>query len=274
MYTLNCRGRLLTIENPIVMGILNVTPDSFFEESRIQSQNDLLARAGKMIEEGATILDIGGQSSRPGAEMIGKEEELKRVIPAIQLVRQHFTECFISVDTFYAEVAEQAIEAGADIVNDISAGNNDAEMINTVAKMKVPFIAMHMRGTAVTMSSQTIYKDLVADLLDYFREKIQSCEKAGISDLILDPGFGFAKNIDQNFELLKKLDAFHILDRPLLVGISRKSMIYKTLGIGPENALNGTTVLHTVALQKGASILRVHDVNEAVECIRLSNMLH
>jgi dihydropteroate synthase len=256
------------------MGILNVTPDSFFEESRIQSQNDLLARAGKMIEEGATILDIGGQSSRPGAEMIGKEEELKRVIPAIQLVRQHFTECFISVDTFYAEVAEQAIEAGADIVNDISAGNNDAEMINTVAKMKVPFIAMHMRGTAVTMSSQTIYEDLVADLLDYFREKIQSCEKAGISDLILDPGFGFAKNIDQNFELLKKLDAFHILDRPLLVGISRKSMIYKTLGIGPENALNGTTVLHTVALQKGASILRVHDVKEAVECIRLSNMLH
>ncbi len=274
MYTLNCKGRLLVITEPIVMGILNVTPDSFFEESRIQSQSDLLARAEKMLEEGAIILDIGGQSSRPGAEMIGKEEELKRVIPAIQSVKNHFSECFISVDTFYAEVAEQAVLAGADIVNDISAGNNDAKMIDTVAKLKVPYIAMHMRGTPASMSSQTQYQDLVTEMLDYFREKIQICEKAGITDLIIDPGFGFAKNTDQNFELLNNFNVFQILNRPLLVGISRKSMIYKTLGVGPEEALNGTTVLNTIAIQRGASILRVHDVKEAVECIRLSNMLH
>ena len=274
MYTLNCKGRLLVITEPIVMGILNVTPDSFFEESRIQSQSDLLARAEKMLEEGAIILDIGGQSSRPGAEMIGKEEELKRVIPAIQSVKNHFSECFISVDTFYAEVAEQAVLAGADIVNDISAGNNDAKMIDTVAKLKVPYIAMHMRGTPASMSSQTQYQDLVTEMLDYFREKIHSCEKAGNTDLIIDPGFGFAKNTDQNFELLNNFNVFQILDRPLLVGISRKSMIYKTLGVGPEEALNGTTVLNTIASQRGASILRVHDVKEAVECVRLSNMLH
>jgi len=274
MYTLNCKGRLLVITEPIVMGILNVTPDSFFEESRIQSQSDLLARAEKMLEEGAIILDIGGQSSRPGAEMIGKEEELKRVIPAIQSVKNHFSECFISVDTFYAEVAEQAVLAGADIVNDISAGNNDAKMIDTVAKLKVPYIAMHMRGTPASMSSQTQYQDLVTEMLDYFREKIQICEKAGITDLIIDPGFGFAKNTDQNFELLNNFNVFQILNRPLLVGISRKSMIYKTLGVGPEEALNGTTVLNTIAIQRGASILRVHDVKEAVECVRLSNMLN
>ena len=273
MYTLNCRGRLLAIQHPIVKGILNITPDSFFEDSRIQTESDLIARAGKMIKEGASILDIGGQSSRPGAEIIGKEEELKRVIPAIQLVKKHFSECFISIDTFYAEVAEIAVLAGADIVNDISAGNNDDAMIDTVAKLKVPYIAMHMRGTPKTMSEQTVYKDLIVELLDYFREKIESCDKAGITDLIIDPGFGFAKNTDQNFELLNNLNAFHILDKPLLVGISRKSMIYKTLGVSPEEALNGTTVLNTIAIQKGASILRVHDVKEAMECIRLSNML-
>ena len=273
MFTLNCKGRLLIIREPVVMGILNTTPDSFYAGSRIESKEYLIEKAAKMLHDGATILDIGGQSTRPGAEIIGIEAELKRVIPAIETVRNQFPECFISIDTFHAEVAKQAVEAGADIVNDVSAGDYDEAMIKTVATLRVPFIAMHMRGTPKTMSAQTAYQNLITDLLDYFREKMNTCRDSGIIDMVLDPGFGFAKNTEQNFELLRNLNALQILGCPLLVGISRKSMIYKTLGISPDEALNGTTVLHTIALQKGASILRVHDVKEAVECIRLSYLL-
>ena len=270
MFTFNCRGRLLIIREPIVMGILNVTPDSFFEGSRVDPQNNLLTRAGKMIEEGAAILDIGGQSTRPGAEIVGVEDELKRVIPAIKTIRHHYQNCFISIDTFHSEVAVQAVETGADMVNDISAGNMDPQMISRVARMKVPYIAMHMRGTPATMNTLTTYNHLLTDILDYFHEKIDECRNEGITDLMIDPGFGFAKTISQNFELLNRLNAFEILGYPLLVGLSRKSMIYKTLGTGPEHALNGTSVLHTIALQKGAMVLRVHDVKEAMECIQLT----
>ena len=273
MFTLNCKGRLLIIREPVVMGILNTTPDSFYAGSRIESKEYLIEKAAKMLHDGATILDIGGQSTRPGAEIIGIEAELKRVIPAIETVRNQFPECFISIDTFHAEVAKQAVEAGADIVNDVSAGDYDEAMIKTVATLRVPFIAMHMRGTPKTMTAQSTYQNLITDLLDYFREKMNACRDSGIIDMVLDPGFGFAKNTEQNFELLRNLNALQILGCPLLVGISRKSMIYKTLGISPDEALNGTTVLHTIALQKGASILRVHDVKEAVECIRLSYLL-
>jgi dihydropteroate synthase len=273
MYTLNCRGRLLTLKEPIVMGILNVTPDSFYQGSRIDSKKISLDKAGQMLEEGATILDIGGQSSRPGAETIGIDEELKRVIPAIEVIRCQYPNCYISIDTFYSEVAIRAVEVGADMINDISAGGIDKEMFDAVARLNVPYIAMHMRGTPANMNSLNTYDDLITDVLDYFREKTQLCLHSGIKDILIDPGFGFSKTTEQNFEVLKKLEAFQILGFPVLVGLSRKSMIYKTLEISPEEALNGTTILNTIALQKGAMVLRVHDVREALECIKLTSSI-
>jgi dihydropteroate synthase len=274
MFTLNCKGRLFCADAPVVMGILNITPDSFYEGSRLRGEESILQTAGAMIRDGAMILDIGGQSSRPGAELISAENEWERIRPAIEIIRAHFPDVFISVDTFYARVAQSAIEAGADMVNDISAGIRDPEMVSAVADMKVPFIAMHMRGTPATMQQQTDYDDVVQSIHSYFSERIQCFQQAGIRDIILDPGFGFAKTTEQNFQILSSLESLQVFQLPLLVGLSRKSMIYKTLQITAEDALNGTSVLHTIALMKGAQILRVHDVKEANQCITLTRALN
>lgn len=269
MFTINCRGQLLILHPPVVMGILNITPDSFYRHSRLQREDEWLQRAAQMLEEGAAILDIGGQSTRPGSKSIGPTEEMERVLPAITAIHKAFPEAVISVDTYHHAVAKAAVEAGASLVNDISAGNLDPEMISTVASLQVPYIAMHMKGTPATMQQWAQYDDPVTEVLDYFVDIVQACKNVGIRDIIIDPGFGFAKNPKQNFALLKNLEVLHALELPLLVGVSRKSMIWKTLGTSPEESLNGSTVLHTLALQKGAHILRVHDVKEAVEVAKL-----
>ena len=255
------------------MGILNITPDSFYSESRKTSTESLLRSAENMLKEGATFLDLGGYSSRPGAEDISLTEELERVIPAIETLLEAFPNALLSIDTFRSEVAEKSIEAGAAIINDISGGHLDENMLNIIAKYQVPYIAMHMRGTPQTMKDLNDYKDLTQDILYYFSEIINKAKALGINDLIIDPGFGFSKNIEQNFELLSNLELFQNLDLPMLAGLSRKSTIYKTLNFGPEDALNGTTVLNTVAITKGANILRVHDVKEAMEVVKLSSHL-
>lgn len=267
--TINCKGRLIDLSSPKVMGILNSTPDSFFEDSRTQNKSDILKKAEMMLEEGATFIDIGGYSSRPDAENVAENEELKRVVPAIELLVKEFPEILISVDTFRSKVAEEAIGAGAALINDISAGRLDEKMMSIIAQHQVPYIMMHMRGTPKTMKQLTAYDDLVSDIAYYFSEKIKEARTLGINDLILDPGFGFAKTTDQNFELLKKSALFSSFKLPVLIGISRKTMIHKTLNISPKKALNGTTVLNTLALTKGAAILRVHDVKEAMETIKL-----
>jgi len=270
MFTLNCNGRLLVVDKPLVMGIINVTPDSFYEGSRQQTVDAILQQAEKMIKDGADILDIGGQSTRPGSSAIGVEEELKRVIGAIQAIHQNFPEAFISVDTYFSLVAKEAVNAGASIINDISAGNLDENMMATVAAMHVPYVLMHMNGTPQTMQQAPQYENVTREVLDFFIFKIEELKKAGINDIIIDPGFGFGKTIAHNFELLRNLAVFKMIDHPLLLGISRKSTIYKTLNIKPEHALNGTTVLNTVGLMNGASIIRVHDVKEAKETIKLT----
>ena len=255
------------------MGIINVTPDSFYDGGKTFTTDAIIDQAKYMLNEGADILDMGGYSSRPGADNVPIAEELDRIIPAISAVRSAFPESIISVDTFRSEVAEKAVTAGASIVNDISGGQLDEDMINTVAKLQVPYVCMHMKGTPQNMTDLNEYDDLVTDLLYYFSERMAVAKEAGLNDFIADPGFGFAKNIDQNFELMSKLEAFKQLEVPFLVGISRKSMIYKSLGVTAQEALNGTTALHSVALLKGASILRVHDVKEAVECVKLVSRL-
>ncbi|MGB1104293.1 MAG: dihydropteroate synthase [Crocinitomicaceae bacterium] len=255
------------------MGILNVTPDSFFAGSRVNNEADILSKAEAMIAAGATILDIGGYSSRPGATDISEEEEIKRVTGPISAIRDQFPEVLISIDTFHSRVAQAAVEAGAAIVNDISGGQIDPDMIPTVADLNCPYILMHMRGTPQNMSKNTNYEYLVKDLIKYFSERIALAKAAGIKDIILDPGFGFSKKVDQNYELLNKLELLHVLEHPVLVGVSRKSMIYKTLNCSPEDSLNGTTVLNTISLMKGAQILRVHDVKEAVEAVTLIEKL-
>ena len=269
MYSINCKGKLLSLESPVVMGIINITPDSFYEGHLAASPGALVDMAGKMLEEGAGILDIGGQSTRPGSERITAAEECDRILPVIENIHRAFPDAILSVDTYQHEVAANAVQAGVSIVNDISAGEMDPEMIPTVAGLGVPYICMHMQGTPETMQQQPSYQNVVKELLDYFVKKIDQCQKAGIMDIIIDPGFGFGKTIGHNFQLLNRLELFKILDKPLLAGLSRKSTIYKTLGVTAGEALNGTTVLNTIALLKGASILRVHDVKEAVECIRL-----
>lgn len=273
MYTLNCKGRLLPVDKPIVMGIINATPDSFYEGSRFQGRDGILQQAEQMLKAGAAILDLGGQSTRPNATAVGVEEELQRVITAIESLHFNFPEAIISIDTYYSKVAAAAVAAGASIVNDISGGSIDAEMLATVGALQVPYVCTHMRGTPATMQQHTQYDNLVRELLDYFIQKIHDCKQAGIDDIIIDPGFGFAKTHQHNFTILRHLELFKILDKPILVGISRKSTIYKTLGITPEEALNGTTVLNTVALLHGAHILRVHDVKEAREAIALTGKL-
>ncbi|HEX6333612.1 MAG TPA: dihydropteroate synthase, partial [Flavisolibacter sp.] len=252
-----------------VMGILNITPDSFYAGSRVHDASDILFRAGQMITEGAAILDIGGQSTRPGSEPVGVEEELQRVIPAIEIVRKEFPRQLISVDTYYARVAAEAVAAGASIVNDVSAGAMDDELISTVASLRVPYVLMHMKGHPQTMQMNPEYENVTREVFDSLQQQLPILSSAGIADIIVDPGFGFGKTIAHNFTLLGELHLLAQLEKPVLVGISRKSTIYKTLGITAAEALNGTTVLHTIALLNGASILRVHDVREAVQAIRL-----
>lgn len=269
MFTLNCNGRLLVIDKPVVMGIINVTPDSFYSGSRKVSLDESLRQAERMLHEGAAIIDIGGQSTRPGSKEISAEEELLRVLPAIEAISRQFPQSFISVDTYYSKVAAEAVAAGASIINDISSGALDEQMIPAVASLHVPYIAMHMKGKPATMQQHANYANVSLEVLDFFIKKTEECRKAGINDIIVDPGFGFAKTIAHNFALLKDISVFKILQKPLLAGLSRKATVYKTLGITPEDALNGTTVLNTMALQKGADILRVHDVKEAMETVKL-----
>lgn len=271
--TLNCRGKLIDLSNPVVMGIINSTPDSFYDKSRIQDIKSLEVQVEKMLSEGAEIIDIGAYSSRPSAEDISVEEEANRLFPALEHLVTKFPEAILSVDTFRAQIAEQAIEKGAHIINDISGGQLDADMLEAVANKSIPYIAMHMIGKPQTMQQYTQYDDLVSDVVKEVSELKDKAIKAGIKDVIVDPGFGFSKNLDQNFELLNELDRFKILSSPILVGISRKSMIYKSLHTTPDKALNGTSALHMIALERGANILRVHDVKEAVECVALHKKL-
>ena len=269
MYTLNCKGKLIIITEPLVMGIINSTPDSFYQLHATPVINNAVSLAEKMVSEGADILDIGGQSTRPGSVRISAGEEIARVVPLIEILHDRFPGTIISIDTYNSEVALAAVTAGASIVNDISGGTLDANMIDTVAKMQVPYVCMHTRGTPETMQHDTEYENITRELLDYFIKKTQECQRAGINDIIIDPGFGFAKTITQNLQLLKRLDIFKMLDRPILSAISRKATIYKTLGITVNEALNGTTVLNTIALMNGVSLLRVHDVKAAKEAVKL-----
>lgn len=269
MFTLNVRGKLLCIDKPIIMGVLNATSDSFYRGDLHLGLDGILQLAETMIADGATILDIGGQSTRSGSERTTEKEELIRILPIITAIHKRFPEIPISVDTYQSKVAEEAFAAGAGIINDISAGNLDEKMLLTVARLGTPYIAMHMRGNPGNMQTLTHYGDVVSEVFDHLKERAFACEEAGIKDVILDPGIGFAKTIAQNFKLLKSLFSFMALDKPLLLGVSRKSTIYKTLGITPSQALNGTTALHMVALKNGANILRVHDVAPAMEAIKL-----
>lgn len=272
--TINCKGELIDLTAPKVMGILNVTPNSFFDGGKYQNESEILQQVEKMLIEGATFIDIGAYSSKPNAELVSEEEELNRIVPIVNLVLKHFPETLISVDTFRSKVAQVCVENGAALINDISAGHLDENMLQTVAQLRVPYIMMHMRGTPQTMQALTQYDDIVKEMLFYFSERINKARSFGISDLIVDPGFGFAKTIDQNFEVLKKMELFQMLELPLLVGVSRKGMIHKTLNGTAETALNGTTVINTFALSKGAKILRVHDVKEAMESITLINKIN
>lgn len=275
MFTLNCKGRLLSLEKPIVMGIINATPDSFFTGNRKTETNAAIDMVGRMLEQGAAMIDIGGQSTHPSSTLLEANEELERVQPILESLVKSFPEIIVSVDTFYAKVARAAIAAGASIINDISGGNLDADMIPTVGAMgNVPYVCMHMRGTPQTMKTLTQYENITREVLDFFIQKIEECRLAGIKDLIVDPGFGFAKNQQQNYELMRHLTDFRILDKPILVGISRKGMIYHPLGTNGEQALNGTTVVNTIALLNGANILRVHDVKEAREAIELVGLFN
>lgn len=267
--TINCKGKLIDLSVPKVMGILNITPDSFYDGGLYKNDSIILNQVKKMLIEGATFIDVGAYSSRPNADHVSEDEELKRIIPIIKLILKEFPETLLSIDTFRSEVVKQSINAGACMINDISAGNLDINMLKTVADLHIPYIMMHMRGTPQTMQQHTNYDDLVKEIIYYFSERVTAAKALGIVDIIIDPGFGFAKTLEQNFELLNKLELFKIIEKSILVGVSRKSMIYKTLETSAEEALNGTSVLNTVALQKGASILRVHDVKEAMECITL-----
>lgn len=268
--TLNCGGKLLVLNQPIVMGILNITPDSFFEGSRTAQLDEILAKAQFMINQGAAIIDVGGYSSRPGAADVTVTEELRRVLPAISHLHQHLPNAIISIDTFRAEVAKQAVSAGASIINDISSGEDDPEMLQTVAAFKnVPYIMMHKRGTPQTMHQFAQYNNVTLEVMEYFNQRIAAAKQAGIVDIIIDPGFGFAKTLEQNYELLNYLYDLNAIGLPVLVGVSRKKMIQNITNTNAQEALNGTTIANTIALIKGAKILRVHDVKEAIECINL-----
>ena len=271
--TLNINGRLVDLSSPAIMGVLNVTPDSFYDGGKFLTDASVLEHTEKMVSEGADFIDVGGYSSRPGAVDIPEAEERERVVKVIRSIVKNFPGIIISIDTFRSAVAEAAVDAGASMINDVAGGNLDPEMFGMVARLKVPYILMHMKGTPQNMSSQTNYDDLMKEILDFFHQKIHLLQQLDVKDIIVDPGFGFSKTIPQNFNILRALDKFSILGRPLLVGLSRKSMVWKTLALEPTAALNGTTVLNTIALLNGANILRVHDVREAREVVKLLTSL-
>ncbi|HMI01610.1 MAG TPA: dihydropteroate synthase [Pedobacter sp.] len=271
--TLNVKGKLVDLALPRVMGILNLTPDSFYNDSRVSTVDNALRRTEAFLNEGAVFIDIGAYSSRPGAAQVSPEEELQRLIPVIAAITKKLPEALLSIDTFRARVASEAIAAGAHLINDISAGGMDEAMFETIAALQVPYIIMHMKGTPQTMQKQAQYEHLTLEVIDYFSAKIAELKKLGVHDVIIDPGFGFAKTLDHNYELMAQLQDLQVFGLPILTGISRKSMIYKLLGTTAEEALNGTTVLNTIALLKGASILRVHDVKATAECIALIEKL-
>jgi dihydropteroate synthase len=267
--TINCKGTLIDLSQPKVMGILNVTPNSFYDGGKYADEKSVLEQAEKMLKDGATFIDVGAYSSKPNAAFVSEEEELHRLIPVVALLLKEFPAVLLSIDTFRSTVAKKAIEAGAAIINDISAGNLDPEMMKTVAQLQVPYLMMHLKGTPQTMQNLTDYDDIVKEIIFYFAQKISEARNLGINDLMIDPGYGFAKTSAQNFEVLNKSDLLKHLGVPILAGLSRKSMIYKTLNTTAKEALNGTSVLNTLALTKGATILRVHDVKEAMETIQL-----
>ncbi len=271
--TINCKGHLIDLSKPKVMGILNVTQNSFYDGGKWNTVDKMLGHVENMISDGATCIDVGAYSSKPNAEFITEEQEISQILPVIKLLVEKFPDIIISVDTFRAEVAEACVAHGAAMVNDISAGNLDQEMLPTIAKLQVPYIMMHMRGTPKTMQSLTNYDNIIKEVLLYFSEKIATARALGINDIIVDPGYGFSKTLTQNYELLQQSELLKLLELPILVGVSRKSMVYKALDTTAENSLNGTTFLHAIALTKGASILRVHDVKEAVEAVKLFNLL-
>ena len=271
--TINLRGKLMNFSVPKIMGILNITPDSFYDGGRYNSKEKIQRQIEKMIISGVDIIDVGGYSSRPGAKDISIEDELNRVIPVIEIIKKKFPETIVSIDTFRSRVASEAIISGADIVNDISGGNLDSNMFETVSKHKVPYILMHMRGNPENMMSKTNYENVTKDVCKYFSQRIDKAHSYGINDVIIDPGFGFSKTTQQNYELLNNLEFFKEFQRPVIIGISRKSMIYKTLNITTDKALNGSSILNTISLMKGANILRTHDVKEAVECVKIVSQL-
>ncbi len=273
-YSLNVRGKLVTIDRPWVMGIINITPDSFYRGSRVADEGALIARVRQMVDEGADVLDVGACSTRPGSDQVDAQEEMSRLEWALKVVRRESPEVIISVDTYRANVANRCVqEWGADIINDISGGMMDDEMFATVARLRVPYVLMHMRGTPETMASMTRYDNVANDVLNEMARRIDGLQQTGVTDIIADPGFGFAKTVEQNYELLARLEAFHALEVPLLVGVSRKRMIYTPLGCTANDALNGTTVINTIALEQGAHILRVHDVGTAVEAVKLVTLM-
>lgn len=272
MHTLNCKGKILSLEKPVVMGIVNITPDSFYKGYLQEKEEEILSVTAGMITNGAAIIDIGGQSTRPGSDVISAAEEADRVLPCIEKIHKNFPDTILSIDTYYSTVAKAAVDAGAHIVNDISAGEMDKEMLTVVASLKVPYICMHMQGMPQTMQVNPQYDDVTKEVLDFFIQKTAACRLAGIHDVIIDPGFGFGKTTAHNFSLLKNLAVFKMLDKPILAGLSRKGMIYKTLGTDAGHALNGTTVLNTIALLNGANILRVHDAKEAREAVELTEL--
>jgi len=272
--SINCKGKLIDLSQPKVMGILNLTPDSFYDGGKYKSKIDILNQTEKMLGEGADFIDIGAYSSRPGAKYISEDQELDRIIPVLELILDKFPGILISIDTFRSKIAKESIDAGASMINDISAGNLDENMFATISKLQVPYIIMHMKGNPQNMQSQSNYSNLISDILFYFSKKINELRSLGVNDIIIDLGFGFSKTINQNYELLKNLNLFKTLELPILTGISRKSMLYKYLGITPEEALNATSVSNTIALQQGTNILRVHDVKQAVETIRILDKIN
>ena len=271
--TINCKGTLIDLALPKVMGILNITPDSFFDGGKYKNESDFLSQTEKMLLEGATFIDVGAYSSRPGAKHISEEEELQRIVPVINLLVKNFPEIIISVDTFRSKVAKETIQTGAAIINDISGGKMDDNMFSTVANLQVPYILMHMLGTPQNMQKNPVYENVTKEIISFFAAQIHKLHQLKLNDVIIDVGFGFGKTIDHNFEILKNLSLFKSLDAPILAGISRKSMLYKTLDISAQEALNATTSANTIALLNGANILRVHDVKEAVEAVKIVNQI-
>ena len=271
--SLNCKGQLIDLSTPKVMGILNITPDSFYDGGKFKDSKSILGQTEKLISEGTTFVDVGAYSSRPGADFVSENEELHRIIPVVELILKHFPKTLISIDSFRANVIRECVTAGAVISNDISAGHLDNQMMKTIGELGIPYIMMHMRGTPQTMQNLTHYDHLITEIFSYFSERVQLAKQHKIMDVVIDPGFGFAKTLSQNYELLGKLEFFQNLNCPILCGVSRKSMIYKTLNCLPKEALNGTTALNMVALMNGTNILRVHDVKEALECVKLFNQL-